>query len=221
MARARSFGNIRKLPSGRYQAALLAPRQTDRRRPTFASKTDARRWLVTVEADMVRGALDRSRRRSSIPFGEYATRWVAERPVRPRTREIYEGQLRHIVLVFANVQPLRRPPGRRADVARPARSGRPAPQHGREDLPAVPFDHDDRRRRRADRPQPGPHQGRVGRADDRAPAADVGRRSSARRRDPPEVRVPGLDGRGERPALRRARRPHDRTRRPRALASCA
>ncbi len=38
-----------------------------------------------------------------IPFGKYATRWVAERPVRPRTREIYEGQLRHIVLVFANV----------------------------------------------------------------------------------------------------------------------
>jgi site-specific recombinase XerC len=38
-----------------------------------------------------------------IPFGKYAARWVAERPVRTRTREIYEGQLRHIVLVFANV----------------------------------------------------------------------------------------------------------------------
>ena len=38
-----------------------------------------------------------------IPFREYAERWVAERPVRPRMREIYEGQLRHIVPVFANV----------------------------------------------------------------------------------------------------------------------
>ena len=38
-----------------------------------------------------------------VPFGECATRWVAERPVRPRTREIYEGQLRHIVAVFADV----------------------------------------------------------------------------------------------------------------------
>jgi hypothetical protein len=36
-----------------------------------------------------------------IPFRGYAERWVAERPVRPRTREIYEGQLRHIVTVFA------------------------------------------------------------------------------------------------------------------------
>jgi hypothetical protein len=38
-----------------------------------------------------------------VPFGEYAGRWVAERPVRQRTREIYEGQLRHIVTVFADV----------------------------------------------------------------------------------------------------------------------
>ncbi len=39
-------------------------------------------------------------RAGTVPFGKYAMRWVAERPVRPRTCEIYEGQLRHIVAVF-------------------------------------------------------------------------------------------------------------------------
>ena len=103
MARARSFGNIRKLPSGRYQARYWRLGKQIAADSTFANKTDARRWLATVEADMVRGHwIDPDAGR--IPFGEYATRWVAERPVRPRTREIYEGQLRHIVGVFAKVK---------------------------------------------------------------------------------------------------------------------
>ncbi|MDH4074880.1 MAG: site-specific integrase [Acidimicrobiia bacterium] len=102
MARARSFGNIRQLPSGRYQARYWRLGKQVAADTTFASKTDARRWLATVEADMIRGVwVDPDAGR--IPFGKYATRWVAERPVRPRTREVYEGQLRHIVPVFANV----------------------------------------------------------------------------------------------------------------------
>ena len=63
MARARSFGNIRKLPSGRYQARYWHLGKQIAADTTFANKTDARRWLATVEADMVRGDLDRSRRR--------------------------------------------------------------------------------------------------------------------------------------------------------------
>jgi len=102
MARARSFGNIRKLPSGRYQARYWHLGKQVAADQTFPNKTDARRWLATVEADMIRGVwVDPEAGR--IPFGKYAERWVAERPVRPRTREIYEGQLRHIVGVFAGV----------------------------------------------------------------------------------------------------------------------
>ena len=102
MARARSFGNIRKLPSGRSQARYWRRGKQVAADTTFASKTDARRWPATVEADMVRSVwIDPNAGR--IPFGKYATRWVAEPPVRPRTREIYEGQLRHIVTVFADV----------------------------------------------------------------------------------------------------------------------
>ncbi len=102
MARARSFGNIRKLPSGRYQARYWHLGKQIPADTTFANKTDARRWLATIEVDMFRGVwIDPNA--GKIPIGEYATRWVAERPVRPRTREIYEGQLRHIVAVFADV----------------------------------------------------------------------------------------------------------------------
>jgi excisionase family DNA binding protein len=53
----RRFGKVRKLPSGRFQASFIAPsgkRQTALR--TFRTKTDADRWLTTVEADLSRGA---------------------------------------------------------------------------------------------------------------------------------------------------------------------
>jgi hypothetical protein len=87
MARARSVGNIRKLPSGRYQARYWHLGRQVAADTTFANKSDARRWLATVEADIVRGHwIDPDA--GKIPFGEYAERWVAERPLRPRTREI-------------------------------------------------------------------------------------------------------------------------------------
>ena len=55
MARARSFGSIRKLPSGKYQARYWHLAKQIAAEHTYAAKTDARRWLSTVEADIVRG----------------------------------------------------------------------------------------------------------------------------------------------------------------------
>jgi len=87
MARARSFGNIRKLPSGRYQTRYRHLGKQIPADSTFANQTDARRWLATIEADMFRGVwIDPDA--GEIPFGEYADRWMAEHPVRPRAREI-------------------------------------------------------------------------------------------------------------------------------------
>ena len=57
MARARSFGNIRKLPSGRYQARYWHLGKQVAADTTFANKTDARRWLATVEANPAAGAI--------------------------------------------------------------------------------------------------------------------------------------------------------------------
>ncbi len=102
MARARSFGSIRKLPNGKYQARYWHLGKQTAAEHTYAAKTDARRWLSTVEADIVSGDwVDPNA--GKITFGEYAKWWIEQRPVRPRTKQIYEGQLRHVTPTFAGV----------------------------------------------------------------------------------------------------------------------
>ena len=52
----RRFGAVRKLPSGRWQVRFRDP-ETERYRTaaqTFATKTEAGRWLSVLEADMTR-----------------------------------------------------------------------------------------------------------------------------------------------------------------------
>jgi integrase len=91
----RRFGMVRKLQSGRYQASFIGPsgqRQTAPR--TFRTKTDADRWLSTVEADLSRGTwLDENLGRE--PFGTYARAWLRDHPkMGPRYRETCERNLR-------------------------------------------------------------------------------------------------------------------------------
>ncbi|WP_207915450.1 hypothetical protein [Micromonospora sp. 15K316] len=51
----RRFGNVRKLPSGRYQARYPGPDGRMRNAPeTFARKSDADRYLTLVEAQIAR-----------------------------------------------------------------------------------------------------------------------------------------------------------------------
>ena len=65
---------------------------------TFKTKGDAARWLASVEADKARGIwLDPSAGRISL--SEYATAWLrGKATIAPRTREIYELQLRRHIL---------------------------------------------------------------------------------------------------------------------------
>ncbi|MDZ4827022.1 MAG: site-specific integrase [Actinomycetota bacterium] len=102
----RTFGNVRKLPSGRYQARYLDPSGHRHRAPrTFATIGDANRWLSDVETEMARGAwIDP--RAGEIVCAEYATAWLESRPgLRPRTVELYEGLLdRHLVPALGHVQ---------------------------------------------------------------------------------------------------------------------
>ena len=56
MASKRRFGRVRRLPSGRWQARYKGPDGIDRPAVrTFASKTDAERWLLLAEAEIIRG----------------------------------------------------------------------------------------------------------------------------------------------------------------------
>lgn len=88
--RRRRFGNVRKLPSGRYQATYLDPEGSRRAAPeTFRTQGDADRWLALKEAELLRGEWRNpdDQKESLRAFG---TRWIRERPgLRPRTQDLY------------------------------------------------------------------------------------------------------------------------------------
>ncbi len=97
--RRRQFGSIRQLPSGRWQARYRnssgrlgpAPR-------TFATKGDASCWLAAAEVDQARG-LWADPSAGTVSLETYAWEWLRSKTgISPRTREIYEHQLRVHVL---------------------------------------------------------------------------------------------------------------------------
>ncbi len=92
----RSFGTIRKLPSGRWQARYQEPLTNDRiaAPDTFATKADANRWLTEVQADLVHGSWVNPRA-GEISLAEFGERWIDEHPsLRPRTLENYRSILK-------------------------------------------------------------------------------------------------------------------------------
>lgn len=98
MAR-RSFGSIRKLPSGSWRATYIDQTTGDRvaAPSTFRTKADAALWLSSVEADRARGDL-LDPRLSRRPFSEWASEWLDGLHVKPKTRVGYESCLRNHVL---------------------------------------------------------------------------------------------------------------------------
>jgi integrase len=100
MTTIRSFGTIRKPPSGRYQARYWHLGKQVSADTTFSNKTDARAFLAGIETDLKRGTfVDPVAGR--VTFAEYAGWWLDQRPVRQRTRETYESQLNRLLPTFA------------------------------------------------------------------------------------------------------------------------
>jgi Phage integrase, N-terminal SAM-like domain len=101
----RRFGNIRKRPSGRWQASYIAPDGLRRYAGgTFDRKGDAERWLSVVESEILRGEwLDPLL--SAVSLEEYARAWIKERQLRQRTRENYRDAWRlHIKPYLGSTQ---------------------------------------------------------------------------------------------------------------------
>jgi Phage integrase, N-terminal SAM-like domain len=102
-AKPRSFGTIRKLPSGRWQARYRGPDGLRRSAPsTFARKSDAVRWLTLTDAELHGGGwIDPDARR--VALADYAAAWISERPaLRPKTLQLYRYLLRrHLAPGFA------------------------------------------------------------------------------------------------------------------------
>ncbi len=93
--KARQFGNIRKLPSSRYQARYRGPDGELRSAPrTFERKTDAARWLSLKEAEISKGEW-LAPELGQQKFCEYADQWMRDRVLKARTAELYSGLLRN------------------------------------------------------------------------------------------------------------------------------
>jgi len=112
----RRFGRVRRLPSGRFQARYLGPDGKDRPAPdTFATKTEAEVWLTRKEIEIRDGEwIDPDL--GKVAFEVYATRWIRDRMLKPRTDELYLGLLtKHLLPFFGNrpVGEIREPEVRR------------------------------------------------------------------------------------------------------------
>ena len=119
----RSFGSIRRLPSGRSQARYASPDGRTVSAPaTFTARIDAEAWLANerrhveepetwaapkARLELARRAADAER----LPtFREYAEAWIASRrngrgePLRPTTRDRYLSSLRvHIYPTLGDI----------------------------------------------------------------------------------------------------------------------
>jgi integrase len=94
----RRFGNVRKLPSGRYQVRYPGPDGRLRSHPqTFDRKGDAERALSLIEAQIIAGEWT-DPQRGKARLGDYARDWITQRPgLRIRTVDFYRWLLaKHI-----------------------------------------------------------------------------------------------------------------------------
>lgn len=86
----------------RFQARYMAPDGRERTK-SFTRKTDADRFLSSVEVDKMQGNwVDPAA--GDITFEAFARRWMLEQPHKRSTRDLYEARLRrHIYPVFGTM----------------------------------------------------------------------------------------------------------------------
>lgn len=108
-----TFGSVRKLPSGRFQARYTGPdggkytaRHNDDSGPlTFETRSAAQEWLSLRQSEITRNAWASPGAPKAAPeiFKSYAEAWIMNRDLEVRSREQYEQLLRnHIVPTFGD-----------------------------------------------------------------------------------------------------------------------
>lgn len=96
------FGNVDRLPSGKWRARYVGP-DAKRRSSTFTTKTDARAWLATAQADLVRKQW-RAPEAGRRTVDAFARDYLARSDLRASTRALYEGVWRlHLAETWAEV----------------------------------------------------------------------------------------------------------------------
>jgi len=112
--RKRSFGGLRKLPSGRWQANYTGPDGVlHKATTTFALAQDAEAWLTDRRREIDREQWSPSAGRAAaarvVTFESFAATWLAragasDRVLKPRTREHYGALLeQHILPTFGEL----------------------------------------------------------------------------------------------------------------------
>jgi integrase len=94
----RSFGGLRRLPSGRYQANYTGPDTQLHNAPyTFVTREDAEAWLTDIRRQISSGEWTPKviRPQTVTTFDVYSTRWLERRTLKPRTRGHYAYLLEH------------------------------------------------------------------------------------------------------------------------------
>lgn len=105
-----TFGSTRRLPSGRWQARYTAPDLTRHSAPlTFDTRTDAEGWLAVRRSEIIQGTWrpPTSRVDEAPTVATYAERWLADRELKPTTRELYARLLRVRILPTLGAMRLR------------------------------------------------------------------------------------------------------------------
>ncbi|KAA1423302.1 site-specific integrase [Mumia zhuanghuii] len=104
--RKQSFGEISKLPSGRFRARYTGPDNARHSAPhTFVTRTDADAWL-SIERRLISNpdvewmppSVRAKRKRRELDFATFAESWLAHRRLAVRTREEYQRLLDRFIL---------------------------------------------------------------------------------------------------------------------------
>ncbi len=95
----RGFGRLRKLPSGRWQAAYVGPDARLHKAPrTFAAEIDAEGWLASQRRKIDLGTWGAAESSDGITLASYAARWMAQRQLRPTSAAKYHSLLERLIL---------------------------------------------------------------------------------------------------------------------------
>ena len=106
--RRRRFGNVRALPSKKFQASYTGPDGQRHNAPTtFQAKGDAEVWLSMQETKIIEHRWKPAPPTSStITLADYADAWLRGRELKPRTRGEYRSLLDAKILPALGQKPL-------------------------------------------------------------------------------------------------------------------
>src|SRR5829696_25204 len=106
------FGRIRQLPSRRYQAGYTGPDLAPHKAAsTFETLMDARGWLTEerrrIDAGTWTSPASRNQAVQVATLRTYAAAWLADRPLKPSTRDLYSRLLEQRILPILGDVPLK------------------------------------------------------------------------------------------------------------------